>query len=203
MTNQRQFANQHRCNMADAAAHRALMERVRRFQFDRFDPNGEDWQYYIQRFETELAIRELLDGADTMPSRRNLLSRIGPEAFKVVVDHFRPATVNDQTYDEVKAVLQRYYTKNVCIMAERVSFAHRIRRDGETITQFLNALRALAGNCDFGASLAERLRDLLVIGIANDAWQKEIFRLHPTNASTLAQVEATALVLEQAQMQQQ
>jgi hypothetical protein len=84
--------------MADAAAHRALMERVRRFQFDGFDPNGEEWLYYIQRFETVLAIHKLLDGADTMPSRRNLLvSRIGPEAFKVVVDHFRPATVNDQT----------------------------------------------------------------------------------------------------------
>jgi len=71
------------------------------------------------------------------------------------------------------------------------------------VTQFINALRSLAGICDFGMSLEERLRDQLVIGIKNDAWQKEVFRLHSTNASTLVQVEATALVLEQASVQQQ
>ena len=94
--------------MADAAAHlphRALTERVRRFQFDRFDPHGQEWQYYIQRFETELAIHKLMDGADAMPSRRNLLlSRKGPEVFKVVVDHFRHAMVNDETYDDLNTI---------------------------------------------------------------------------------------------------
>ena len=78
-------------------------------------------------------------------------------------------------------------------MAERVVFAQRHRKEEETVTQFINALRALAGNCDFGASLAERLRDQLVIGLNNDVWQKEIFRLHPTNESTLAQIEATII----------
>ena len=65
--------------MADAAAvaaHRAVMERVRRFQFDRFDPQTEEWIYYIRRFETELALHELR-GDDNMEYRRNLLlSRI-------------------------------------------------------------------------------------------------------------------------------
>jgi hypothetical protein len=82
-------------------------------------------------------------------------------------------------------------------------FAQRHHEEGETVTQFINLLRSLAVNCDFGASMEERLRDQLVIGINNDAWQKEVFRLHPTNASKLAQVEATALVLEQASVQQQ
>jgi len=66
------------------------------------------------------------------------------------------------------------------------------------VTRFINALCSLAGNCDFGTLLEERLRDQLLIGINNDAWQKEVFRLHSTIASTLVQVEATALVLEQA-----
>ena len=192
--------------MADAAAvaARALLERVRRFQFDRFDPNGEEWNYYIQRFENELAIHGLLEEPGTAAHRRNLLlARIGPEAFRVVVDHFRPEAVNTRTYDELKQVLQQFYQKNICIAAERVGFAQRHRKEGETVTQFINSLRSLAGNCEFGASLEERLRDQLVIGINNDAWQKEIFRLHPTNASKLAQVEATALVLEQASVQQQ
>lgn len=65
------------------------------------------------------------------------------------------------------------------------------------------ALRAIAGNCAFGGSLNERLRDQLVIGISNDAWQQELFRVHTTNDATLQQVETTALVLEQASTQQQ
>jgi hypothetical protein len=36
---------------AEASAPRALLERVRRFQFDRFDPNGEEWNYYIQHLK--------------------------------------------------------------------------------------------------------------------------------------------------------
>jgi hypothetical protein len=51
--------------------------------------------------------------------------------------------------------------------------------------------------------MSERLRDQLVLGLSNDSWQKEIFRLHPTNAATLAQVEASVLVLEQASTQQE
>ncbi len=188
---------------AAAAVQRAIMERVRRFHFDRYDSNIEEWPYYIRRFETELALYELR-GDDTMQQRRNLLlSRIGPDAYKIVVDHFRPEEVETRDYDEVKQVLHRYYAKNICITAERVVFSQRHRKDSETVTQFINALRALAGHCEFGASLDERLRDQLIIGVANDTWQKEIFRLHPTNASTLAQVEATVLVLEQASQQQQ
>ena len=59
--------------MADAAAvaaHRAVVERVRRFQFDRFDPKTDDWIDYIRRFETELALHELRDD-NTMEYRRN------------------------------------------------------------------------------------------------------------------------------------
>ena len=47
------------------------------------------------------------------------------------------------------------------------------------------------------------MRDQLIIGINNDAWQQELFRRHTTNEATLQQVEETALVLEQASIQQQ
>jgi hypothetical protein len=79
---------------AEAVAARALLECVRRFQFDRFDPNGEEWNYYIQRFENELAIHGLLEEPSTAAHRRNLLrARIEPEACRVDVDHFRPEAI--------------------------------------------------------------------------------------------------------------
>ena len=101
--------------MADAAAAacRAVMERVRRFQFDIFDPLTEEWIYYIRHFETELALHDLR-GDDTMDYRRNLLlSRIGPDAFKVLVHHFRLEEIETRNYIDLKQVLHRYYVINI------------------------------------------------------------------------------------------
>jgi hypothetical protein len=189
--------------LAGAADQRALTDRVRRFQFTPFDARIEEWRYFIRRFERELSLNELLAGAATEPYRRYLLvSRVGPDTFKVLVDHFQPAEIEDQTYVNIKAVLQGYYQANICVLAERVAFTLRHRKESETLSQYINALRALAGNCEFGASLNERLRDQLVIGISNDGWQKEIFRVYPTNAASFNNIEATTLVLEQATVQQ-
>ena len=181
----------------------AIAAVTQRFRFDRFDASGEEWEYYIQRFETELALHNLLAGDATAEARRNLLlSKIGPDAFKVLVDHFRPDAVTSKTYAQLKDILRKHYRKDTCILAERVKFTMRHRKDGETVSQFLIALRAIAGNCDFGESLNERLRDQLTIGINDDFWQQELFRLHTTNDTTLQQVEASALILEQASTQQ-
>ena len=181
-----------------------IRDAVQRFKFDRFDPVQEKWEYYIQRFETELALHNLLSGDATAEARKNLLlSKVGPEAFRILVDHHRPEAVTTKTYQLLKNTLQRHYQAGICILAERVTFASRYRREGETVSQFLIALRAIAGNCGFGPSLDERLRDQLAIGINDDYWQRELFRLHTTNEATLQEVEASALVLEQAHNQQQ
>ena len=182
----------------------AVQEAMRRFRFDRFDNNIEEWDYYIQRFENELAVHGLLTGEDSADARKNLLlSKIGPEAFKVVVDYFCPDPVGTKSYQQLKETLEKHYLKGVCFFAERVKFASRVRGNDEKIAQFLNSLKAIAGHCRFGDSLSERLRDQLIIGINNDAWQQELFRRHTTNEATLQQVEETALVLEQASIQQQ
>ena len=182
----------------------AIRQAVQRFRFERFDVAVEEFDYYIQRFETELDLHNLLQGDATADARRSLLlSRIGPDAFKVLVDHFRPDAVNTKTYVVLKRTLQTHFKKDTCVIAERVKFTLRHRKEEETVTQFLISLRAIAGKCAFGQSLDERLRDQLVIGISNDSWQQEIFRLHPTNDATLQQVEQSALIVEQAFTQQQ
>ena len=62
---------------------RATLERVRRFHFDRFTPDSEEWTSYIQRFENELAMHGLLEGPDTEVHRQNLLlSCVDPEALR-------------------------------------------------------------------------------------------------------------------------
>jgi len=111
---------------AAAAEARTTLKRVLRFQFDCFAPDNEEWTYYIQRFENEWAIHGILTGPGMEDHRRNLLlSRVGPEAFKILVDHFRPTAVNTCTYDELK----QFFQKSFCIMVERVVFAQRCRKE--------------------------------------------------------------------------
>ena len=77
----------------------------------------------------------MADTPEAMRHRRSLLlSRTGPEAYKVIVDHFRPDPVTDHIYAEVKDVLRRYYQKDVHTLAERVVFGQCYRKEGEMIT---------------------------------------------------------------------
>ncbi|XP_052753094.1 uncharacterized protein K02A2.6-like [Galleria mellonella] len=178
---------------------------LERFNFNTFDNNTEDWEYYIQRFEIELQLHGLDGRSPDCNNKRKqlLLSRVGSTAFKILVDYFRPSAVTSKTYDELVKVLHEYYGKKRYVLSERVSFATRYRNENETISQFILQLRSLAGYCEFGNTLEERIRDQLVIGINNIVWQQELIKEHPTNDSKLADVIATLNKLEQAEIQSQ
>uniref|UniRef100_A0A5S6QM96 RNA-directed DNA polymerase n=1 Tax=Trichuris muris TaxID=70415 RepID=A0A5S6QM96_TRIMR len=174
-----------------------------RFAFDQFDPSVEEWDFYVQRFECELEVFGLRCGTTTeLARRRLLLSKIGKEHFRLLVNHFKPQAVHEQTYDRLKAAMGINYGRRASVMVERVHFSQRFRHDEESVVQFMNALRGLASHCEFGPSLAERLRDQLVIGINNTMWQQELLRLFPTNDATLQQVEDAVTRLELADVQQ-
>src|SRR5688572_8981410 len=107
---------------AAAAALQQRLERARRFRFDKFTPEIEEFDYYIQRFELELQ-RHGITGAEYDNAKRSLLlTSIGPEPFRVLVDRFRPTPVVDQTYNALKTTLEGYFRRQVCTMAKRVRF---------------------------------------------------------------------------------
>uniref|UniRef100_A0A0A9XBP2 Retrotransposon gag domain-containing protein n=1 Tax=Lygus hesperus TaxID=30085 RepID=A0A0A9XBP2_LYGHE len=176
--------------------------RVQNFKFPQYEEEVELWAYYINRFEVGISRLELTGSIDARTRSILLLTSVGPNPFKILVDHFRPRDIKEVPYKELKEVLGRFYEKSTCIFAERRAFAMRNRGEGESVAKFVNGLRTLAGTCEFGTSLEERLRDQLVIGINSSKWQEELIRLHQTNEATFQEVEASALTMEKAQVQQ-
>lgn len=80
-----------------------IRDAVQRFRFDRFKAEEEEWEYYMQRFETELALHRLLAGKNTVDTQRNLLlSKVGPEAF-------RPENVTTKMYVQLKDALKKHF----------------------------------------------------------------------------------------------
>ena len=53
-------------------------------------------------------------------------------------------------------------------------FHTRIRQPGESTTQFVAELRALAQYCNFGASFTDLLRDRIICGINDDHVQRRL-----------------------------
>ena len=174
------------------------MSEIKTFVFDKFFPEKEEWDYYLQRFELELTLHGTKNEAD---KRNLLLSKVGPDSFKLLVDYYKPNKVVDIKYEDLVATLNKHYGKTSYVLADRMQFALRSRQPNESVTQFLSVLRTLAGKCDFKDTLEEKLRDQLVIGLNNNIWQQEIIRQHQTNDAKLNEVEATALKLEQAESQ--
>ncbi|KAB0801907.1 hypothetical protein PPYR_04093 [Photinus pyralis] len=118
-------------------------------------------------------------GNDSAEVRRNLLlSKVGADVFKILFDHFKPEKLIEKTYIQLTTVLNKIYGKKVYIFAERINFAGCFRNENESVT---NYMRALAGDCSFGAGLNERMRDQLIFGINNREWQEKIIQKHSTN----------------------
>ena len=117
----------------------AVQEAMRRFRFDRLTTTS---KYGITSFSVSkmsCAVHGLLTGEASADARKNLLlSKIGPEAFKVVVDYFCLNPVGTKSYQQLKDTLEKHYLKGVCFFAERVKFASRVRGNDEKIAQFLN-----------------------------------------------------------------
>ncbi|XP_003376049.1 conserved hypothetical protein [Trichinella spiralis] len=69
------------------------------------NPSTKEWIYYIELFG-------LLDGDGTEAACRTLLlSKLGQQQFCMLVDHFKPRTVQTVSYDELKAAIGANFAK--------------------------------------------------------------------------------------------
>lgn len=166
-----------------------------KFTFNEFCPGQDDIRYYFRRFELEIRVFRIIEDAD----KRDLILRcMGPCLFKLVNDNFDPISPDEKTYSEIKDFLEQHFKPATNIHAERTKFSQRFRRNGESIAEFIAALRTLAVNCKFKNSLDERLRDQLILGINDSRIQEHLFREHSDETATFNQIEKSALNYESA-----
>lgn len=166
---------------------------------EKFDGSSEEWEYYYERLKVVLRNNGVIKKDK---QRDTLLGSLGPQPFKVVLDHARPTPVSNLTFSDIVEVLDKYYGKQTAPLSERVRFSRRYRHEGESVNQFEISLRELAANCEFGDNLEERLRDQVILGINNDTWQRELLRLHSENSTKLKDVLSSALLMESIHSQQ-
>ncbi|XP_077969875.1 uncharacterized protein LOC144424417 [Styela clava] len=89
---------------------------------------------------------------------------LSPDAFSFVEDV--------DVYDEAMVILRKHYQRKKYIIYARHTLATRIQLSSETISEFSQALRSLAKDCNFKAVSAEQhrekaLRDAFITGLCS------------------------------------
>lgn len=125
---------------------------------------SERFDLYIERFERWLAANEVPEGkkADI------LLATLPALTYELLRDLVSPRTTTECSYEDLKQVLIQHFMPNPITIAERFRFYRRSQEEGETLAEFIDALKKLAHTCDFKDFLNDALRDRFVCGLRDE-----------------------------------
>lgn len=129
-----------------------------------FDSTQEEWAEYAERLDSYFLANDL---KDPVKKRAILVNAVGPKTYRLIKTLCLPEKPQDHSFEEiVKRVKTHFHPKPSAIM-RRYDFNERKQKPGESVAEFLAAIREIADDCEYGTVLEDMLRDRLVFSIAD------------------------------------
>ena len=127
-----------------------------------FNPErGGDWQMYTEWMEQFF----VANGIDSNAKKKAVfLIVIGGKAYGLLRNLMSPTKPADADYATLIKAMKDHLSPKPLVIAERFKFHKRDQHKGESVAQFLAALRKLAERHDFSDFLDQALHDKLVCG---------------------------------------
>ncbi|XP_077544876.1 uncharacterized protein LOC144158092 [Haemaphysalis longicornis] len=160
-----------------------------------FEGGGDDWPCYVDRLQAFFLAN------DVAPEKRTsvFISCSGQKTYALLRNLVKPAKPSHKTLDEILLVLGSHYCPKPSAVVQRFRFNSRVRAEGESVSNFIAALKSLSEHCNFGAELENMLRDRIVCGINSADVQT---RLLEKPDLTFDDAVQTALAMEAAKKMQ-
>ncbi len=92
------------------------------------------------------------------------LSVIGADTYGLLKNLITPTKPSEMSYNELKAAL----------LAERFKFQKCNQKEGESVADYIVALRPLSVSREFGQYLSDALRDRFVSGLTSESMQRKL-----------------------------
>ncbi|GBM67239.1 hypothetical protein AVEN_208946-1 [Araneus ventricosus] len=137
-------------------------------EFDVSNPIS--WDNYVEQLKFFLGANEITNAEK---KRAVLLDVCGIKTLGVLRSLLAPESPSTKSYDDLIKVLKEHFAPTSKIY-RRFQFHKRLQHNNETVSSYVTELRRLAEECNFGATLTERLRDQLVCGIKDEALQRRL-----------------------------
>ncbi len=103
-----------------------------------------------------------------------------------------PTKPSAKTFEELVGVLTAHYSPRPTEVMERFRFNSRAKKEGESIADYVAALRKLTEFCNYGAALDKMLRDRLVWGVKDTYIQKKLLAERDLTLAKAIQIAQSA-----------
>lgn len=138
------------------------------------NPKESDWKFFKRQFENYLTIVKA-DDTQKLPLLINCVGRDGLLIYDGLPDP-------KDTYTAALKKFEEHFSGRTSILLKRKSFYEARQGPTETATDYACRLRRLVAECDLASSASTLLRDIFVIGVADDRLGE---RLLSEDATTL------------------
>ncbi len=129
---------------------------------EEYNESKEDFNSYQEHLEQLMLANDVEDEKKVCV----FLSVTGADTYKLVKN--LPSTLE---YAELRKALSTHYKPAPVVIAERFCFQKHNQKEGESVSDYVVALRQLSATCNFGQYLDDALRDRFVSGLRSDAVQ--------------------------------
>ena len=138
---------------------------------------GADFEAYAEQLDFFFVANGV---TDSKQKKAVLLTNLPTETYQLAKDLMAPILLREGslTYDTIVERLQKQLKPQKSALVARYEFDNRSRNAGETVSQYVAALKHLATDCKFNDAMhLERLRDRLVSGIRDKRMMSELLKL--------------------------
>lgn len=126
---------------------------------------GDCIETYFEHMKYLLDLNNYTDGNK---KKSFLVTAIGLENFKTLINLVRPDKIEDKTFEELVASLTTHFKPKPNEISESFKFYRRKQRQDESIADYVVDLKLMANSCNFGDHRSRALRDGIVLGISSD-----------------------------------
>ncbi|OWF50156.1 hypothetical protein KP79_PYT25695 [Mizuhopecten yessoensis] len=161
-------------------------------RIDTFDQGNESWDSYGERLEQYFICNDVKE-EKRVPA---LLSLVGGNTYQLLRGLTAPKKPSEETFERLGKLLKDHFNPKPLVIAERFRFHKRDQREGESIRDYVAAIRKLSEYCEFNATLSDSLRDRLVCGLRNEHIQRKLLSEATLTYDTAVEL---AIAIEMAQ----
>lgn len=140
-------------------------------KIDHFNSSVEKFDDYEERLRFYFQANDVIDPDK---QRAILLTVIGPHSFKLLKDLCQPKKLTELPFDELCQKLKSHFDPPPSKFLSRARFEARRKQRGESVQEYIVALKSLAEHCSFGETLEDRLCEKLVTGLDDINIQRKL-----------------------------